>query len=545
MSDLTALSFNPTALLMVKSEIERSIQQIEILITSMMDERKKPLGFDDDVLYLKQSGQVLFLLNQVNLAKVIDYSVVLIDRMANNLENIKPQEGFVVSHALLSAKRYIEFSCLEEKNIPQFLLSDLNALEQQLDLPQTTEAMALESILNHIPDVDFDGNVVEPSAYIHQLYKICLKQLFNHQTSALNHYALRAVGEQLVQRAQGRPSLSYWKWVYQLFANMDHVLVNTTRLRTFVNIEKNIDDFLYNPSFKASMRDVATVIYMCIAQDAGLLKGLEQQLGSSIEVTADRELVVLQGQLFAADYSTVRTVTNLLSEEITAIYQEIEVKYKTLSAERLQSIYEQVVIIIKVFSVLNMHDVVDRLTVQLPILKDVNQIHEEHLAGKVMNDLFSALNQLRLAVLQNTPKLLRYRVVNQNIAFDRLEDAYNTLINELQILVEESADSLMQYAQNKQQNTVIELPQQLKEAAGAALFVFDNKNIYQALINCSTFTKNALDGEGSLTEKDIEMLLSVYASIDIGLKDMKNDQPVIFDMFNVALNHSQLLKRAA
>ncbi|MBF7685457.1 hypothetical protein I2F17_06445 [Acinetobacter sp. B10A] len=546
MSDQTKVSFNPNSLLMVKAEIERSIQQIEVLVTSLIDERKEQFGLDDALLHLNQCAQVLLLLKQYNLAKIVEYSARIIVEMAKAPDQIKQRDMFVVSHALLSAKRYIDFSCLEERSIPQFLLCDLNALEQQLNLPKTTEAAALEQVLDHIPEVDFSGQqVAESSSHIHQLYKVCLKQLFRKNTSTLNAYALKAVGEQLVHLSANKPSATYWKLVYELFVHIDEVFLNTTRLRTFVQIEKNIDEFLVKPHFKPSMTEVANIIYICLAQGSSLSEKLQAQLGHQIDVILDRDLSLLYKKLFSEDYETAKTITQLLTEEITAIYQELEVKYQNLSTERLEALYKQTLAVKQILLVLNMLDVANDLEQYLPLLQDQAQIKQEQVVGQLMQSLLSALNHLRLYARQKTPRLLQYKVINQDIALDRLDDAYDTLAQELQYLIDDGSNQLMQYIETPEQNIIVELPQRLDEIAGAALFIFDDKAVHQAAINSSRFIQASLEEKETLTQNDVKTLLGVYASIDIALKDIKNHQPVMSHMFAVALSNSQQLHVAA
>lgn len=546
MADQTTVSFNPTSLLMVKSEIERSIQQIEMLVTSLVDERKEPLELDDALLHLHQCAQVLQLLKQHNLAKLVEYSAQLITKMAKQPEHIKQRDSYVVSHAILSAKRYIDFTCLEEKSIPQFLLCDLNALEQQLSLPKTTESMALEKVLDHVPEVDYDGQqLTESSEYIYQLYKICLKQLFSQNTSTLNSYALKAVGEHLVHLSLHKPSASYWKLVYQLFVNIDNVFLNVTRLRIFVEIEKNIEAFLSDLSFKPSITEVASIIYICIAQSSEVSKKLQDQIEHTIDVIDDRDLSVLYEKVFSADYETVRTVTQLLTEEITTSYQELEIKYQNLSTERLDGLYQQVFAVKQILTVLNLHDIAHDLEQYLPLLQDSVKIKEESLVNELIQSLLSALNHLRLYARQKTPRLLRYNMVNQNIALDRLDDAYYTLIQELQVLVDEGSHQLMQYVETPEKNIIEILPKQLDEISGATRFIFDHDAICEAATNSARFIEACFEQQVNIEEKDVRVLLGVYASIEIALNEIKNHQPVMLDMFAVALSHTQQLKVAA
>ncbi|MCF9033267.1 chemotaxis protein [Acinetobacter nectaris] len=544
MSDQISTSFNPTALLMVKSEIDNSIQQIATLISSLVEDQQVPFGLDDALAQLNQCSKVLYLINQETLGKTIQYSAEAIQQVLQTPNNIKTNEIHLISNALLSVKRYIEFSCLEEKNVPVFLLDQLNQLEHHLKHPITQEATGLEAKLLNYPQIDIQVDNIEKSAYTHQLYKICLKQLLLHKTTGINKVALIAVAQQLTTLSVGTPSELYWKFVFEAFTHIEQNFFTTSRLRTFIQIEKNIDEFVTAlHAFEPTKIEFANVIRICLGQNSTVAEKLSSQL--QYTVISDETLNTLQDKLRAPDYDTVTTVAQLLSDEIISVRQEIEFNYKTMDAERFKNLQKHLLDIRNTLAVLNLTSTAQTVTTHLDKLQNLEQLHNELATQELMQSLNQSLNELGLYIRKNTPNLLQRPVINKNIALDRLDNAYITLAQELKGLVESSANQLTDYQAQQDISLFETLPHALEEMAGAALFLFNSPTIYQAFTHCAHFMENALQNTALLSEANIKTVLSVCASVDISLEEINNKQPIIFEMFDVALRNSQELQHAA
>src|SRR5690606_30155291 len=109
-------------------------------------------------------------------------------------------------------KRYIEFICLREVKIPQFLLDSLNRLELALGKPVTTEGQHIESLLDCItPDFELpQAPALEKSKYVHRLYKLTLNKLIKQEESELDLQAMKLVGAYLAGLSEKHPSKQYW-----------------------------------------------------------------------------------------------------------------------------------------------------------------------------------------------------------------------------------------------------------------------------------------------------------------------------------------------
>lgn len=542
MSDQISTSFNPTALLMVKSEIDNSIQQIETLISSLVEDQKLPFGLDDAVVQLSQCAKVLYLIDQPTLGKIIDYSAEITQQVMQTPEKVDVKDIHIISKSLLGVKRYIEFSCLEEKNVPAFLLEHLNELEARLNHPVTQEGAGLEHHFSEQPTLSIQIEKAEKSLYTHQLYKICLKQLLTQHLTGLDKAALIAVGQQLVHQSENTPSSNYWKFVYQTFNNIDQTFFSTPRLRTFIQIEKNIEHFFVSTAtFEPTKSEFANVLRICLGQDSKIVEDLKTQLSLKQDIISDQALVELQQKLRAPDYETINAVVELLSQEITSVHQEVEFNYKTMNAERFQSLHKQLLEIRNTLTILNLNHISANLTHHLDTLTSVEQLQQDQTTQELMQNLLQALNELGLFIRKNTPDLLQRPVNNPNIALDRLDNAYTALAQELHELVEENANLLTGYHESEDKSSFEELPHALEEMAGASLFLFNSEVIYHAFLNCAKFVKS----KEVLEENDIKIILSVCASIAVSLEEIANKQPVMFGMFDVALENSQKLQHAA
>ena len=85
-----------------------------------------------------------------SLAKIAQYSAELMRKIMGNPSNINTQEVIALSEGTTMLKRYIEFICLREVKIPQFLLDTLNRLELALGKPLTQEGQHIETLLDCI-----------------------------------------------------------------------------------------------------------------------------------------------------------------------------------------------------------------------------------------------------------------------------------------------------------------------------------------------------------------------------------------------------------
>ncbi|MBV7609858.1 hypothetical protein, partial [Escherichia coli] len=104
-------------------------------------------------------------------------------KIMGNPAQVNTQDVIALSEGTTMLKRYIEFICLREVKIPQFLLDTLNRLELALGKPLTTEGQHIEPLLDLItPDFQLPQVPgLEKSKYVQRLYKLSLNKLLKQE----------------------------------------------------------------------------------------------------------------------------------------------------------------------------------------------------------------------------------------------------------------------------------------------------------------------------------------------------------------------------
>lgn len=541
MSYQTSIHFNPTALLTIKTEVDNSIKQVETAVAALVEEQQLPFGIDDALLQLQQCSKILYLIDQPKLGQVTQYCAELMQKIMqepDNTDNIKSlSEGTAV------VKRYIEFSCLKEVIIPQFLLESLNRLEYSLGKPLTREGHQIRPFLECVsPKFDLSEiQTLETSTYVHQLYKLCLKQLL--EQNKVNENAFYVVGAQLASVALSTPHAQYWALVCRVLQQLKDTLITPTRLRVLIHLETQIGKFFTNQNeFQTSVDDLADILSLCVSQENVLAEQIRERLNLGDDILSDTQLQIFRSQLFAPDHETVKAVATLLSEDITTLHKEIEYNYATLSTERTIEIKKLLDRIAQVLMLINLTNTARPL---LEASQSSNSFTDEQYTQSIINDLSVALNDLGLYVRQNTSSYLQYPVNNKAIALDRLDNAYETLITEFKALVELSSSTLISYTETQDLNALESLPSQFREMSGAIYFFINNEKAQKAFLACSYFLEQQIENQHPLSTEDIQNILNVCASADILIDAVLNQQPIMFSMFDVAFTSSQQLKHAA
>ena len=129
---------------------------------------------------------------------------------------------------------------------------------------------------------------------------------------------------------------------------------------------------------------------------------------------------------------------------------------------------------------------------------------------------------------------------NLNVSLDRLDEAHDALLNETKILVDHAAAALIQYLQDQFLGALGNLSTQLSEISGALLFLNASEG-QQALKNAAQFVQQKIETSSSISEQEINYILDTLASAEMMIDNLKNKQPVLHSMFDVALSSSQKL----
>lgn len=546
MSEHTSIHFDPTALLIIKHEIDRSIKLVEGAVSTLIEEQTLPFGIDDALEQFKQCTQVLRLIDIPYLAKITQYSTELMQKIIAKPTQINTDDVVALSEGTTMVKRYIEFICLRELQVPQFLLNTLNNLELALNKPLTSSGQAIAPLLaNASLELPFPEVFInEKTQFIHQLYKLSLHQFLNKTESNHHYQAFKLIGTYLVSMAKHQPSQQYWQLVNYAFDHIDNLVLNESRLRVLINIESYIGQFLATPeTFKPDLPALADILSIVIAQEDEVAHHIRNQLHIGDEMQTDTQLLVLSRHLFGPDFDTMHAVSQLILSEMNKVRNDIEYNYQNMSTEKAQQLQTSLLQLAYTFKLLNLDEASVELSQQASSLSQLNILSNENYAQQLMDSILSAMNSIGILVRQYTSSRLQLNVNNTNISLDRLDEAHQALLTETKNLIDFICQSLTLYANDSTQN-IEAIAGSLKELAGAAEFLGSTTQ-QDALLQTAQFVQQQLEQNQPFNTDQIHCIFNVLAGLDMLVDNLKNKQPVLQSMFNVALSSSQQLQEKA
>ena len=547
MSYQTSIHFDPTALLIIKNEIDNSIKLVETAVNTLAEEQALPFGIDDALNQFEQCTQVLALIDMPHLSQITQYSAELMRKIMAQPQQIKTSDVVALSEGTTMLKRYIEFICLREVKVPQFLLDTLNRLEKTLGKPITKEGQTIQPLLDCItPNFNLpQAPSLEKSQYIHQLYKLCLNKLIKQTETPLDLQGIKLVGVYLAGMASNLPSQQYWQLVNVGLSHIEELLITEARLRTLIQVETNIGKFLAQPSaYQSNLSDLADILSICISQEDDVSQHIREQLNIGDELLSDTQLQVLSRHLYGPDYETIHTISQLMTNEMAQIRNEIEYNHQNMSTQKTQELQLKLNQLANVFKVLNLNEAAKELIQQAEKLSQSNTLTDVASVQQLMNSILASMNSIGILERSYTSSRLQLRVNNMHISLDRLDEAHKALLTETKTLIETLTQTLSLYVQDSASHSLQALPEYLKELSGAALFLGSSAQ-QTALLTAANFAQNRLNQNLALDAEQVNCILNVVAGLDLLVDNLKNKQPVLQSMFDVALSSSQQLQNIA
>ena len=547
MSYQTSIHFDPTALLIIKNEIDNSIKLVETAVNTLAEEQALPFGIDDALNQFEQCTQVLALIDMPHLSQITEYSAELMRKIMAQPQQIKTSDVVTLSEGTTMLKRYIEFISLREVKVPQFLLDTLNRLEKTLGKPITKEGQTIQPLLDCItPNFNLpQAPSLEKSQYIHQLYKLCLNKLIKQTETPLDLQGIKLVGVYLAGMASNLPSQQYWQLVNVGLSHIEELLITEARLRTLIQVETNIGKFLAQQSaYQSNLSDLADILSICISQEDDVSQHIREQLNIGDELLSDTQLQVLSRHLYGPDYETIHTISQLMTNEMAQIRNEIEYNHQNMSTEKTQELQLKLNQLANVFKVLNLNEAAKELIQQAEKLSQSNTLTDVASVQQLMNSILASMNSIGILERNYTSSRLQLRVNNMHISLDRLDEAHKALLTETKTLIETLTQTLSLYVQDSASHSLQALPEYLKELSGAALFLGSSAQ-QTALLTAANFAQNRLNQNLALDAEQVNCILNVVAGLDLLVDNLKNKQPVLQSMFDVALSSSQQLQSIA
>lgn len=543
MSYSTAHHFDPTALLMIKGEVEQSINAVESTVNALVEDQSLPFAIDDALHQIEQCGRVLNLIDLTNIGQLAQYCAELMRQIMQDPENLKMREVEALSEGTSILKRYMEFATLNEVNAPILLLDSLNRLELALNKPLTTEITETLVNVQQIPVFTLPNTFnLEKSDYVHQLYKLSLTAFLAQKISSTDIQAMKIAGQYLAYFAQGTVSEQYWGLVNIALEKLAENYLTDSRLRTLIQIEQNITLFLDNPAFTASTQDILAVLAMCIGQDGEANQILRSSLGVTETVLTMEQLKTLAGKFYAPSSQTIHDVANLLREEINTIRREIEYNYANLSPEQVNEVQQKMFDVVHVLQVLNLNDVAEKFNQQAQKVVPNNhvELQSDLFAQALMDSVLAVTNGLGLLERQHTSNRLQLGLFNTEIVLDQVDKAYETLLSESKLDITHVIQKINDYIEQPSNELLVEIVEKLRELSGACLFLFQEVG-QQALLNSAKFLELTIETEQQVSPQQVNLLLEVLAAIDLFIDNSLNKQPILQRTFDYALESSKRL----
>ena len=547
MSSQTSIHFDPTSLLIIKNEIIHILQQVESTVDELIEEQSLPFGIDDALQQFEQTAKVLDFIELPQLSKMVRYSVQIMHQVIARPEQLNLKQVTALSESTTVLKRYIEFICLREIHVPQFLLDTLNQLEMALHLPLTSASTGLiePDALAQLQLQQSPAVAIEHTQYIPQLYRLCLHNLIQQSETEQDFAAIRFIGAYLAQHAEATPSQTFWQLVNIAFELMEDLILSDARLRVLIHLERQITAFLQQPQqFQAEAGTTTDILTLCISQENALSDSIRQQLQISDQVLTDLQLQIYSRHLFGPDQNTIETVCQLISDEINQIRNDIEFNYQNMPEERMQLLRNKLLELANIFKVMNLNEAYLEFRYQADHLNPDNMQQNPRFAQRLMNSLLSAMNSIGILKRNFTSARLQLDVNNMNISLDRLDEAHQLLLSETKLLIERCCDTVLDYAKQPEQVNLQYLPDMFKELSGAALFL-DAPQAQHALQNAQHYLDQVIQQQQTLDQAKLQSLLEILAAIDLVVEHFQTGHPVLASTQDIALQSSQTFHAVA
>lgn len=240
----------------------------------------------------------------------------------------------------------------------------------------------------------------------------------------------------------------------------------------------------------------------------------------------------------------MQTISALATSEMAQIRNDIEYNYQNMTPEKTQELQAKLKDLANIFKVLNLNEAHRDLLVQADALSQAEVLKEESFAQQLMNTILSAMNSIGVLERHHTSSRLQLRVNNMHISLDRLDEAHEVLLSETKTLIDLAQQILVQHVQDQDVRLLENTCTQLREVAGALLFLNEEKG-QQALLTAADFIYRKCEAGETLSSDELNAVLDTLAGADMLIDNLKNKQPVLQSMFDVALASSEKLKAVA
>lgn len=527
MSYQTTLHFDSSALLIVKPEIDQTLTNLENGIGGLLEDGVLPFGMDDTLVSLEQCSHVLRLLEQPDLAELMNLLSQVSKKVIQDAQNQQLQDHDVgaISESSATIRRYLDFLCMQETHIPQFLTAATSSLQQALKLPMMHEgAFVMPFIRTLRPDIHLDPVEAPPASdYVHQLYRLSLLHILQKKARPLDYQALRLCGQYAASRAQGSAMAQYWGLVQIVLDGLDGLLMTEPRQRVLIRIEQQLGTVMQSPdSSTASAEDYADVMSLVLARDHEVAHMIRQQLNIGEDVLSDNELRIYSRQLYGPDLETIRTVVDLLTGQINAISARVETGQHVRDPEIRQKIQLELTEVAAILDVIQLTDAAGRIRFEAEQMHGQQDLANRETADHLMSSLQFASNALQILQRNYSPLRIKLQLHNPDITFTKIQDAQRVLCDEARATLQIIQDQMSQPGQQQYP----EIADMLREVSGALMFM-DAPQGHRMLQKAADLLQQVSERGIRLNRPQLQLLATTIMSTDYFIEQRQSQQPVM------------------
>ena len=140
--------------------------------------------------------------------------------------------------------------------------------------------------------------------------------------------------------------------------------------------------------FNPSLLDTANILSICISQEDEISQHIREQINVGEDILTDTQLQIFSRHLYGPDFETIHSVSQLITDEMSQIRNDIEFNYKNMSDEKTQELKSKLTDLAHVFKVLNLNEAYSGLKQQADLLSQDNMLKDENYAQQLMNSNF-------------------------------------------------------------------------------------------------------------------------------------------------------------
>ncbi|ALH95770.1 hypothetical protein [Acinetobacter equi] len=534
--------YSSNSLLIISKEITTLINHIQNL----------GRHFSSRTISENESKQIFKKINDIsNIFSLLDYSYLakftqriqeLIIKIVDNDSNLATKNQAIkqLHISLTSLKKHIEITNLLKKRMPELLLPDLNQIEIVLKKPITTfaEYLNLSNKANELIPIITSTKHVEPSHYIHFLYKLGLNNLFNSKDKKLNFDQFKDVSIHMAYLSWKKPSQNFWQLLNHIFFNFNKINISSAVLQTLIEIESSIYHFLNSPnSYLIPDKLFADIVYLCISLNDELSLKLCKKLNLSDNFLNDNELEHIHSLIHQPTVDELNSYSNLIFKNLYQIdSKENSLEILNLFKSNLHQLEGS-------FKKLNMESEFIELQNEMSFLSSVDSL--SHDSFTQLNTLiFKIKNDIEIKKRQHFSSQIQFQVHNPYLSIQFLDDAFSDLLVETQKLISTAVNEIYFHLNAQNVKSLEKLPYYFKKVAYTFLYL-EQPIAYQILNLNKQFIEQQLKQQDLLEKEQIKLLLHSLASAELYLEHLMQNQAIPLTIFTVALESSKTLRSAA